>query len=225
MYKFLAWISLPFLFTITYTAFAQDKDSMVMQKSFYHHELSLGYGRVSVTHLTEGVNPEKGYDSYKAQDYPGIISLNYRFFLISGLAIGITIAYENESGDWQGQEYASGSPSVTKMGTYKRNIFSVAPQISYVYSRGRNEMSYGFISVGYSYQNETDDYSRQYYNAQYHNGINPLGNSPKKLNNGKFYNFQISPACFCIGHKIRGFAELGFGYKGIFSVGVMTKFD
>ena len=41
---------------------------------------------------------------------------------------------------------------------------------------------------------------------------------------GKFWGFQLSPLGVRVGRKISGFAEIGYGYKGIVNAGISYRF-
>jgi hypothetical protein len=182
----------------------------------------VGYGRGSIIQLFEGVNGGKnGYNTYDIKGHPYIFSCDYRCYVISRLAIGLSVAYESESGNWQtisGFYYP-----VVKMGTFSRQVFSVAPEVLVVYERKRNKLLYGYVGVGYSYMRQTNVYSEEYYSSKNYSGVNSLGPYRALPYNNGGYTFQVCAFGFSIGHKVRAYGELGFGYKGIANIGLMAK--
>lgn len=187
------------------------------------NELSIGFGNWSPVQLLEGVHAgEDGYSEYPVDKTTGIFSLVYKRFLNNKIFFGIGIAYENESGDWNTLQSWT---NVVTMGAYKRNVYSIAPEIGINYSTSRNipVTTYGYIACGGNYLNEVDVYSNDYYERQYNNGYNPLGKNLQVANNRSSWAVQFCPIGVNFGGKLMGFGELGFGYKGILNFGVRTR--
>ena len=101
----------------------------------------------------------------------------------------------------------------------------MAPEGLFHYTHNNNPViaAYGYLGIGYSILNELDTYSPAYYNQFYNNGVNSLGNNRELLDNHSEITIQICPIGISFGGKLRGFAELGFGYKGIFNGGLSLK--
>ncbi|WET67873.1 hypothetical protein [Sphingobacterium sp.] len=91
-----------------------------------------------------------------------------------------------------------------------------------------DEFKYSYITVGLG-----SDYryiSKEYF--QMYSGLAVAYTSESIDNSGQgaspkgegFFNYQVNAAGFRVGKKLAGFAELGFGYKGIANVGVSYQF-
>lgn len=197
------------------------------QQSVNWNIISVSSGAYSLTELTEGVyGGEYGYNSRQINKYSGTFSVTYRRYLSPRVSLGLCVAFENESGDMQEEQQPYNSSNTTKTGTFKRNVWSFAPEllINYPKETNRNIRPYGYIGIGYTFMNELDGYLLDYYEQHYYNGVNSLGNSPQVAYNRNYLNFQICPIGISFGHRLRGFFELGFGYKGILNMGALMSF-
>jgi hypothetical protein len=98
----------------------------------------------------------------------------------------------------------------------------------YLSNAKSGELKYSYITVGLG-----SDYryiSKEYF--QMYSGLAVAYTSESIDNSGQggspkgegFFNYQINAAGFRVGKKLAGFAELGFGYKGIANVGVSYQF-
>jgi hypothetical protein len=109
-------------------------------------------------------------------------------------------------------------------GSFKRNVFTIAPEIMVEYTKKSAPITiYGYAGYGYSYINEVDRYSLEYYNSYYRDGVNSLGDKIEVAQNRHQYNFHVCPIGANFGKRIKYFAELGYGYKGILNIGVTLK--
>ena len=215
------------LCVIAHTVSAQQTDSSHTWKQS-RMELSVGYGHATFATLVEGVNAgQDGYSARPVSQYSGTFSLNFRYRISRGTYIGVGIAYENESGTMQELVGTSDNGGITApTGTFKRRVYSIAPEFAWLYSHecAKVVQTYGYVGVGYSYLNEINTYSPTYYNLNYNNGINNLGYSREISNDHKEITAQFCAVGISIGDTICGFGEIGFGYKGIINGGVAVKF-
>ena len=202
-------------------------DSLTRRTHNFKHEVRVGYGTPSLVTLAEGVHGgEDGYSSRPVTNYSGTVSFAYRYILSRRYSIGFAIAYENENGNMQVFVNSSNNGAITaNSGIFKRNVFTIAPEIMIHYPREKNSIisAYGYLGIGISYLNELDTYSPAYYITHYNNGVNSLGNSREILYNHTEISLQICPIGISVGGRIRGFVELGFGYKGIINSGLAVK--
>jgi len=84
----------------------------------------------------------------------------------------------------------------TNFGISNFNLYTIALEIKYLYLNNKIIQLYGFLGAGYSLT----------FN--------------KEFNDLKFFNGQLTPLGIRIGNKIGGFAEIGFGYKGVANIGL-----
>lgn len=213
-----------FLLFLTCRAVANPSDMLADTKPrLLVHQFSVGYGRASYTRLLEGyVGGTRGYRETPVTKYTGTFNASYHLFFRERIALGLAFAMENESGDWHKAGYYTGSSIYSPtMGVFKRNVYSVVLELKVNYSKRLNSpvTAYGYFGIGYTYLNEIGIYSPEYYNSQYVNGVNSLGGSLEVSRDHDKTGFQICPIGISFGRKYGGFAELGFGYKGIYNFG------
>lgn len=87
------------------------------------------------------------------------------------------------------------------------NTFTLAPEAKLMYLNPNNMLNiYGLVGIGVTlglfkdYEDRSNDVTATH------------------------FNFQLTPLAIEYGEKTKGFAELGFGYKGILNVGVKYGF-
>jgi hypothetical protein len=209
---------------ISYCQDASIHDTTSKQATVRKHELRAGYGVSSFISIVEGVHAgEDGYDSRPLTKYAGTYSFDYRYQVNNRFSIGIGAAYERE----RVFVNSSSNGAITEnSGTYKRQVLTVAPEliVQYPMEDERKVSVYGYLGIGVSFLNELDTYSQAYYGTgHYINGVNQLGNSREFANDKTEVAFQLCPIGLSAGGRIFGYAELGFGYKGIFNCGVGIK--
>jgi hypothetical protein len=200
-------------------------DSVKKEHRRFRHEIRLGIGGASLLTLTEGVHAgEDGYDSRTVTKYSGTVSLTYRYKLFKWMSVGLAAAYEQENGDMK--DFVS-QPAVTKYtGTYRRQALTLAPEFQYNLpnKKERRLSAYGYLGIGVCFMNELDTYSPEYYSlSRYYNGVNQLGNNREFLNDRTKASFQFCPIGIVLSGNLGGYAEVGFGYKGIFNCGLILK--
>src|SRR5580658_3963040 len=99
-------------------------------------QLSLGIGAWSSDELLDGLplfGP--GFKTYSIQQYSGAGTCAFRLFLSKRVTLGLSFAYENESGVWLenvNDGSIDGWESV-RVGTFIRQAFTMAPEISFSY--------------------------------------------------------------------------------------------
>lgn len=98
----------------------------------------------------------------------------------------------------------------TKVGEQTANYYTFAGETTYSYVNKEKIKLYALVGLGAtvsSTERQTD--SETYL---------------EDSTNETFFNFQITPIGFKYGNKWGGFAEAGFGYRGIISFGAFYKF-
>ncbi|QNK64628.1 hypothetical protein H7F33_09175 [Pedobacter sp. PAMC26386] len=91
------------------------------------------------------------------------------------------------------------------------NEFTAAASTDFIYSHGRTVELYGTVGAGYRIMTGGIGYSGRSISEEF-NGAN------------KFI-YQINPIGIRVGNgAISGFAELGWGYRGLMTIGVAYKF-
>ena len=193
--------------------------------NFKHIEVGVGGGCWSSDYLFDGYEIGKG-KLYTNKDYSGTFFFNFKYFVIERFAISITLAYENESGQWfQGKtENLRLVYYTVPIGTFRRQAFTFSPEITFYYYKKGFVGIYGVVGIGLTYRNEIGRYDQDYYNQNYLNGTNKLGNDIE-IDNSKIQpNGYSAPIGISAGKRVRWYAEIGLGYKGIFNSGISYNF-
>ena len=194
---------------------------------WYSQEISVGYGIVPSDQFLDGNRNAAGagYISYENFKVSGMWFVNYKFFVGEKFSIGLFAGREQESGT-MGAPYDSDEP-VMPLGTFSRTAYTIASEISVQYRSERNTRIYATAGIGVTIEQETDVFQQAYYNnaRQYLNYSGPLTGSETIVpNNRTHFNGYISPVGISVGNHLRGFFEIGFGYKGIFNGGISYYF-
>ena len=100
-------------------------------------EIGIGAGIWSSGYLLDGYSPSifgKGKKVYLNHNYTGAYHINVRYFLSEKVSLGLSIAFESESGDWQ----ANYNPDhfgyqTQKIGTFKKTEYTFSPEMSIYY--------------------------------------------------------------------------------------------
>ncbi len=186
--------------------------------------ISVGWGLISPDYLFAGNEFGDKY-SYGVSAYSGVISLSYKHYLSKRFSLGISFAYERYNGTWLGWVPGGRTGYDVPIGTYKRHLYTIAPEATFIYRSRYNGLftMYGSAGLGISYSNEVDIYSDDYYNSKYVNGKNTLGAALELDNNKYHFNGQITGLGMRWGRKLCAQLELGFGYKGIVNAGLALK--
>ncbi|WP_062060404.1 hypothetical protein [Aquimarina longa] len=194
-------IALGFFFLGIFTSSlnAQDKGTS---------QISIGYGTATTNQLvsllsdiiiTAGTLGNATFDNNKSI---GAINLNYKYAIIDKLMIGGSLVYEKIEDDALIQN--------KKIGERDNTFYTVGLEADYRYISKDVFQMYSGLGVAYtnSHQKFTSS-SPTYKNDTY--TIN-------------YFNYQLTAIGIRVGKSIAGFAELGFGYKGILNFGVSYQF-
>jgi len=176
--------------------FAQDR----------RHEISLGYGLGTTSDFLDAFSDvlatvaSGGEISQDNENYSGAVHLSYKYLVMDRLGVGGTLVYEHASADaWQHSE---------QTGRIKRNYYTIAAEVDYRYVRRPFFTLYSGLGLGYT---------------SHHEKYQPDAGEESSASTGHF-NFQITGIGARFGGRAGGFAEAGFGYKGLFCVGAYTRF-
>lgn len=190
------------------------------------NEISLGDGFVTLQEL-EGWDGRGGMSGYVSMpsSVTGALHLNYRRFITHKFAIGITAGIDNESGD-----LSYGNPEHSQFGYdgvsghYNVRTYTIAIEPLLAYIRKSKFMFYGYVGMGMtSFENKFRFYD-DVRNPEFFYGKSGLVPSNPYNYHAYFFNAQVTPIGIRFGDKVAGFVEFGFGYKGLFSMGLSAKF-
>jgi hypothetical protein len=127
----------------------------------------------------------------------------YKYFITNGLSVGLTAGVQVQQGTsiYQNNYFQPMPFSYTQLN------MSIAAEVNWLYCSGRNFQLYGGAGAGLTHWREHD---RDYDNTQYTEG-------------GNDFAWQLTPIAFRVGGDLGVFAELGYGYKGVFNAGISYR--
>lgn len=182
---------------------------------FPRSEIYIQYGTPSVVELSTILQTEyraEGYDGDARNcKFSGIAGLGYNFFITPWFAIGLDGGFGYGSADM----YITDSelhPIEEPIFVYRSTVRSWSAHLSgtFVYwQRGPMECS-GALYLGVTYQDETI--------------VNPHPDYVIPGQNDRLrFSYHITAVKFRYGETVGGYAELGFGYRGLVNVGLSIK--
>lgn len=124
----------------------------------------------------------------------GEFRVGYAYHPIERFSVGASVSYL--------QTIADAVTDGTVQGEYKSRYLTVAAEGTYYYLSRRNVRLYGLIGAGLT--NLSSDYR----------GDDAANN---------VFNLHVSPIGITFGNRFGGTAEIGFGYRGIFSLGLFYR--
>jgi hypothetical protein len=162
-------------------------------------EVSAGVGMISFYRIVDKVISLNG-DNYRSS---GAYNFSYRYYVTRRFSFGVNLAYE----------YVNSHRDVTVYGVRgnsdQQRFLTMSPEVTFTYVDRRRHRSglrlywlaaWGITSVSDKFPGENPD-----------RAFVPLG-------------IQITPVGVRVGHDLAGYAELGFGYKGLLSAGLSYRF-
>ena len=152
------------------------------------------------TALTGGLYSPSNYRS------SGAIGVDYYYKLSKRWSIGANFTFEELKKD------VSYDKNRTVAGNSKNNYFTFMPQTRFSYLNNNGIELYSGLSLGASLRAEKFTPSK--------NETTLEGEDSSQL----FLAFQANLLGIRVGKKLGGFAELGFGNKGVINAGVSYKF-
>ncbi len=190
----------------TANVFAQNAQSAANPKHDpKKHELRVGAGIFSSNDLIDTYSDITSTaltgEMYSVSDEKasGNYSLTYRHRPKSRLSFGFALVYSRLDTDMYSDEDYSGKSL--------NNYFTIAPEIEYKYINRKNFKMYGFVGAGVTLNRQEV--------------TEPDATS---TSNSWYFNFQATLIGVQLGHNLGIYAEGGFGYKGIASIGVFGSF-
>lgn len=129
--------------------------------------------------------------------------IGYQYTVKDRLMIGSTFAYQRIEDKWLSDE------NIT-FGESKNVFYTVASDLDYHYVFTNFFQMYSGVGVAYTFNQN--------------NFIAKSSTIKSKNERDGYFNYQLDLLGFRVGKALAGFLELGFGYKGIVSVGISYQF-
>lgn len=180
--------------------------NVIYAQNFRKHEMNLGIGIFTSNDIIDGLASmivnglALGTVSQNEQSY-GTIHLGYKYHINSRFNVGGVFLYEYSTADAYNQN--------VRIGDFYKNFFTLAAEGGVNYIKSSYFSFYGLLGAGASI-----------YNQKYKEDITNRKESQSIVH----FNFQITPIGLKFGNNYGGYLELGFGYRGIISLGAFAKF-
>lgn len=136
-----------------------------------------------------------------SRNFSPAITLNYKYQFTNVVAVGISGTFEKLTGDvWQDE---------TPLTMFRRYSYTCAIDAGFTYGNSANFSFYGTAGLGYT-----------------HNVIRAgyIANLPANFYGKDHIVIQVTPFGIRYGKKAGVFAEVGYGYKGMFHAGLNYLF-
>jgi len=171
-------------------------------------EFKAGYGIITSTQTIYDIVEifemafTLGSITYTDEKSSGAIHLCYNYSVSDKFTVGAVVAYEQINSN-----VSSGNDAIGKM---KSKFYTVAIESAFHYMQKENMNLYSGIGLGYSFGNMNFESS-----STQEDSFSDNANMP---------NFHITGIGIRFGKTFGGFAEAGFGYKGVINAGISLKF-
>ena len=177
----------------------------------YQPEFIVSYGQLTSSDLIGGwkISAPDGKRSTTETATTGANFFTARYFLYSCLSVGFTGGYIDQKGN-NNQRY--GAQYVTTS-TYEHKAVTIAVELNYIYRIRKYVDIYTFIGAGPAFKTAVTT-----------NVASPISvDGQAKTTKSEDLVFHYTPLGVRVGGRIGGFAELGFGYKGLLSGGLSLR--
>ena len=200
-------LAIVFGFTMTISCFAQETED------FSHHEVYASVGLLNDNQLFSMVGDVLGAvltfgQAVKPDKYWILTpSVGYRYWFNKKIGIGVHFAFDKNSVKAIHAHDLS-TTSDDEWRVHNRYFYTLAAEVNWKYLDRPICQLYGNAGLGVTL-------------VQFSDNKNP--NPDAHLKQFPFFNMNVMPFGVRVGKMVGGFAEIGWGYKGFFNVGVSVK--
>lgn len=201
------------LLLMSSAAFAQK--NMVRDVDYFpRSEIYLQYGTPSLMELTTILSPnfhdEVTNGETRNHKFSGIAAIGYNFFVHPRVSIGLDFGYGYGSSDMYISDVDEFGPAGEPEFMCKAVVMNYSCHLSGAFTywqQGPMECS-GALYLGVNYMDES---------------VRDAVSDELEPNDHLNFSFHITAVKFRYGDMVGGFAELGFGYRGLLNVGLSIK--
>ncbi len=201
------------LLLISSAAFAQK--NMVRDVDYFpRSEIYLQYGTPSLMELTTILSPnfhdEVTNGETRNHKFSGIAAIGYNFFIHPRVSIGLDFGYGYGSSDMYISDVDEFGPAGEPEFMCRAVVMNYSCHLSGAFTywqQGPMECS-GALYLGVNYMDES---------------VRDAVSDELEPNDHLNFSFHITAVKFRYGDMVGGFAELGFGYRGLLNVGLSIK--
>ena len=201
------------LLLMSSAAFAQK--NMVRDVDYFpRSEIYLQYGTPSLMELTTILSPnfhdEVTNGETRNHKFSGIAAIGYNFFIHPRVSIGLDFGYGYGSSDIYISDVDEFGPAGEPEFICRAVVMNYSCHLSGAFTywqQGPMECS-GALYLGVNYMDES---------------VRDAVSDELEPNDHLNFSFHITAVKFRYGDMVGGFAELGFGYRGLLNVGLSIK--
>lgn len=174
---------------------------------FIYHDLTASYGFATSYQIMDVIEDVLvatfSFGTYEKEDYnySGALFVSYKYAPSYRINTGVALGIDRVSGDLIQND--------VKYGDFTESHTTLALEADYRWVKQEVIQFYTMLGLGYTLNTETGSY-------------NTTGQTDTETSSN--VAFQVTPIGMRIGRKLGGFAELGFGYKGIMNFGLSYRF-
>lgn len=201
------------LLLMSSAAFAQ-KNRVRDVDYFPRSEIYLQYGTPSLMELTTILSPnfhdEVTNGETRNHKFSGIAAIGYNFFIHPRVSIGLDFGYGYGSSDMYISDVDEFGPAGDPQYMCRAVVMNYSCHLSGAFTywqQGPMECS-GALYLGVNYMDES---------------VRDAVSDELEPNDHLNFSFHITAVKFRYGDMVGGFAELGFGYRGLVNVGLSIK--
>ena len=165
------------------------------------HEIFLGYGLPSLITFNEAIMHNENSRLTGRGSY-GVASLGYKYYFLRNVAIGFLACHENGAGN------INGPSSYTTDGKYTYRDIAIAPQLTILLNKRRNNIMYCSLAIGYNDLSRKLNYYTKPQITEHASGTT--------MNLAFGGRFQLHKVLCC-------FAEVDLGFRGMINCGLSLK--
>ena len=199
---------------LTVTASYAQKNRVRDVDYFPRSEIYLQYGTPSLMELTTILSPnfhdEVTNGETRNHKFSGIAAIGYNFFVHPRVSIGLDFGYGYGSSDMYISDVDEFGPAGDPQYMCKAVVMNYSCHLSGAFTywqQGPMECS-GALYLGVNYMDES---------------VRDAVSDELEPNDHLNFSFHITAVKFRYGDMVGGFAELGFGYRGLLNVGLSIK--
>ena len=199
---------------LTVTASYAQKNRVRDVDYFPRSEIYLQYGTPSLMELSTILSPnfhdEVTNGETRNHKFSGIAAIGYNFFIHPRVSIGLDFGYGYGSSDMYISDVDEFGPAGEPRYMCRAVVMNYSCHLSGAFTywqQGPMECS-GALYLGVNYMDES---------------IRNAVSDELEPNDHLNFSFHITAVKFRYGDMVGGFAELGFGYRGLLNVGLSIK--
>ena len=199
---------------LTVTASYAQKNRVRDVDYFPRSEIYLQYGTPSLMELTTILSPnfhdEVTSGETRNHKFSGIAAIGYNFFVHPRVSIGLDFGYGYGSSDMYISDVDEFGPAGEPEFICRAVVMNYSCHLSGAFTywqQGPMECS-GALYLGVNYMDES---------------VRDAVSDELEPNDHLNFSFHITAVKFRYGDMVGGFAELGFGYRGLLNVGLSIK--